>query len=115
MLSDEDKPRLKEVIDMMVWAEIPDEEKNLELNLKVLKHMIHGPCGDPSQRYPCTGDDGKCSKDFPKDFCEETNANVNGYPMYQRRNFGKKYIVRGKEVDNRWVVPYSSYLIMKYD
>ncbi|KMQ90800.1 hypothetical protein RF55_9409 [Lasius niger] len=115
MLSDEDKPRIQEVIDMIVWAEIPDEEKNSELNVKVLKHMIHGPCGDPLHRYPCTGDDGKCSKGFPKEFCEETNANVNGYPMYQRRNFGKKYIVRGKEVDNRWVVPYSPYLIMKYD
>ncbi|KMQ87777.1 hypothetical protein RF55_12854 [Lasius niger] len=115
MLNDEDKPRLQEIIDMMVWAEIPNEEKNSELNVKVLKHMIHGPCGDPSQRYPCTGDDGKCTKGFPKEFREETNANVNGYPMYQRRNFGKKYIVRGKEIDNRWVVPYSPYLIMKYD
>ncbi|XP_071580111.1 uncharacterized protein [Temnothorax nylanderi] len=102
MLSDEDKPRLQEVIDMMAWAEIPDEERYPELNVKVLKHMIHGPCGDPSQRYPCTGEDGKCSKGFPKEFREETNANVNGYPMYQRRNFEKKYIVRGKEIDNRW-------------
>ncbi|XP_029163622.1 uncharacterized protein LOC114935031 [Nylanderia fulva] len=66
MLSDEDKPRLQEVIDMMVWAEIPNEEKYSELNEKVLKHMIHGPCGDPSRRYPCTGDDGICSKGFPK-------------------------------------------------
>ncbi|XP_077277509.1 uncharacterized protein LOC143905793 [Temnothorax americanus] len=115
MLSDEDKPRLQEVIDMMVWAEIPDKERYPELNVKVLRHMIHGPCGDHSQRYPCTGDDGKCSKGFPKEFREETNANVNGYPMYQRRNFKKKYIVRGKEIDNRWVVPYSPYLIMKYD
>ncbi|XP_071581345.1 uncharacterized protein [Temnothorax nylanderi] len=115
MLSDEDKPRLQEVIDMMVWAEIPDEERYPELNAKVLKHMIHGPCGNQSQRYLCTGDDGKCSKGFPKEFRDETNANVNGYPMYQRRNTGKKYIVRGKEIDNRWVVPYSPYLIMKYD
>ena len=38
---------------MMVWAEIPDKEKYPELNVKVLKHMIHGPCGDPSQKYPC--------------------------------------------------------------
>ncbi|XP_071578240.1 uncharacterized protein [Temnothorax nylanderi] len=99
----------------MVWAEIPDEERYPELNEKVLKHMIHGPCGDPSMRYPCTGEDGKCLKGFPKEFREETNANVNGYPMYQRRNFEKKYIVRGKKIDNRWVVPYSPYLIMKYN
>ncbi|XP_071570011.1 uncharacterized protein [Temnothorax nylanderi] len=48
----------------MVWAEIPDEERYPELNEKVLKHMIHGPCGDPSMRYPCTGEDGKCLKGF---------------------------------------------------
>lgn len=95
MLSDEDKPRLQEVIDMIVWAEIPDE-KYPELNAKVLKHMIHGPCGDPSLRYPCTGDDGKCSKGFPKEFRDETNANVNGYPIYQRRNIEKKYIIKNK-------------------
>ncbi|XP_071652233.1 uncharacterized protein [Temnothorax longispinosus] len=89
-----DKPRLQEVIDMTVWAEIPDEERYPELNVKVLRHMIHGPCGDPSHRHPCTGDNGKCSKRFPKEFREETNANVNGYPMYQRKNFEKKYIVR---------------------
>ncbi|KMQ81627.1 helitron helicase-like protein, partial [Lasius niger] len=62
MLSDEDKPRLEEVVDMMVWAEIPDEERYPELNVEVLKHMIHGPCGDSSQKYLCTRDDGKCSK-----------------------------------------------------
>ncbi|XP_072758697.1 uncharacterized protein [Anoplolepis gracilipes] len=83
MLSDEDKPRLQEIIDMMVWAEILNEEKYPELNEKVLKHMIHGLCGDPSRRYPCTGDDGKYSKGFPKEFHDETNVNVNRYPMYQ--------------------------------
>ncbi|XP_036146775.1 uncharacterized protein LOC118646933 [Monomorium pharaonis] len=70
-----DKPRLKEVIDKMVWAKIPDEKKYPELNVKVLKHMIHGPCGDLNKRYPCTGEDGKCSKGYPKEFCKETNAN----------------------------------------
>lgn len=40
MLSEEDKPRHQEVIDMMVWAKIPDEKRYLELNVKVLKHMV---------------------------------------------------------------------------
>ncbi|KMQ85683.1 hypothetical protein RF55_15614 [Lasius niger] len=100
---------------MMVWAEIPDEERYPELKAKVLKHMIHSPCGDSSQRYPCTGNDGKCSKGFPKEFRDETNANVNEYPMYQQKNTGKKYIVRNKKINNQWLVPYSPYLIMKYD
>ncbi|XP_024882171.1 uncharacterized protein LOC112461236, partial [Temnothorax curvispinosus] len=115
MLGDEEKPRDEEIIDKMVWAEIPDEERYPELHAMVLRHMIHGPCDETSRRYPCIGEDGNCTKGYPKEFREETKANENGYPMYQRRNTGKKYKVRGKEIDNRWVVPYSPYLLMKYD
>ncbi|XP_071651759.1 uncharacterized protein [Temnothorax longispinosus] len=93
MLSDEDKPRLQEVIDMMVWAEIPDEEKYPELNAKVLKHMIHGPCGDFSRKYPCTGDDGKCSKGFPKEFRDETNANLGIENSRIRKNINGEWII----------------------
>ncbi|XP_024886657.1 uncharacterized protein LOC112464095 [Temnothorax curvispinosus] len=115
MLGDEEKPRHEEIVDKMVWAEIPDEERYPELNAMVLRHMIHEPCSDRSRRYPCIGEDGKCTRGYPKEFREETKANENGYPMYQRRNIGKKYRVRGKEIDNRWVVSYSPYLLMKYD
>ncbi|XP_024867851.1 uncharacterized protein LOC112452063 [Temnothorax curvispinosus] len=66
MLSDEDKPRLQEVIDMMVWAEIPNEERYPELNEKVLKHMIHGPCGDPSREISLHWGRWKMFKRFSK-------------------------------------------------
>ena len=33
---------------------------------------------------------------------------------HHRRDTGKTYQVGGKEVDNRWVVPHSPYLIWKY-
>ena len=32
------------------------------------------------------------------------------YPIYRRRNDGKVYIVRGREADNRDVVPYNLHL-----
>lgn len=31
---------------------------------------------------------GKCKKDVPKSFIEETKENVNGYPLYRRRDDG---------------------------
>ncbi|XP_024868730.1 uncharacterized protein LOC112452643 [Temnothorax curvispinosus] len=91
---DKEKPRDEEIIDKMVWAEIPDEESYPELNAMVLRHMIYGPCSDTSRRYPCIGEEEKCTKGYPKKFRDKTKANENGYPMYQRRNTGKKIQVK---------------------
>jgi hypothetical protein len=41
--------------------------------------------------------------------------NVNGYPIYQRRDTGHTILVHGIELDNRWVVPHNVYLSTKYD
>ena len=34
----------------------------------------------------------KCSKNFPKNFNNKTSLNSSGYPLYIRRNDGKKII-----------------------
>ncbi|GBN29840.1 ATP-dependent DNA helicase PIF1 [Araneus ventricosus] len=75
--------------------------------------MVHGPCGIINPNAPCMKD-GECSKQFPKAFREETEENVNGYPVYKRRctepvRAGKHYI------DNRWIVPYNPWLSKKYN
>lgn len=49
--------------------------------------------------------DGKYSKDFPKQIQQTTQANVDGYPFYQRWKTSN-VLVRGKPVDNHFVVPY---------
>ncbi|GBM31856.1 hypothetical protein AVEN_56948-1 [Araneus ventricosus] len=51
---------------------------------------------------------------FPKEFRTETTMNVSGYPLYRRR-LGDTAFVRGREMDNRFVVPYNPYLLMKYN
>ncbi|GBM82113.1 hypothetical protein AVEN_16189-1 [Araneus ventricosus] len=75
--------------------------------------MVHGPCGIINPNAPCMKD-GECSKQFPKAFREETEENVNGYPVYKRRciepvRVGKHYI------DNRWIVPYNPWLSKEYN
>ena len=49
-----------------------------------------------------------------KYFVETTNINVDGYPMYKRRNDGRTVTVRGCTLDNRWVVPYNKLLCLRY-
>ena len=99
--------------------------KEQEFRELVLAKMIHGPCGDGySANLSCRktfGLYGQCKKKYPKSFNPSTLIVDDAYPMYRRRspqdggNVGYKF-VRGvrRTIDNRWVVPYSPYLILKY-
>jgi hypothetical protein len=42
-------------------------------------------------------------------------TDVNGYPIYRRRDTGHIVLVHSIELDNRWVVPHNVYLSTKYD
>jgi len=42
-------------------------------------------------------------------------TDVNGYPIYRRKDTGHTVLVHGIELDNRWVVPHNVYLSTKYD
>jgi hypothetical protein len=99
------KLRTPEDVDTLLSAEFPDEETEPELFELVKKHMVHTPCGANNPTAPCMRD-GKCSKGFPKPFREETTINEDAYANLRRRNTGKTFLVRGHQVDSRWVVPY---------
>lgn len=101
-------------IDKFVSAEIPDPLIHPKLHSLVKSHMIHGPCGVLNPNCVCMVD-GKCVKKIPKDFSAFTHENVNGYPVYKRRDNGMNVDVRGSSVDNRFVVPYNPYLLAKFD
>nr|XP_049464898.1 uncharacterized protein LOC125907323 [Anopheles coluzzii] len=113
ILGDTDKPRSAADYDRLVLAEIPDQA-NEELNETVSKCMMHGPCGRSNPQAPCMKD-GVCSKWFPKQYTKETRQAEDGYPVYRRRNDGRKVVVKGVELDNRYVVPYNPWLCHKYN
>ncbi|KYM98545.1 ATP-dependent DNA helicase PIF1 [Cyphomyrmex costatus] len=99
-----------QVINKYISAEIPDSSENKILHTIVLKHMIHGPCGDWCLI------DGKCSKHFPKPFFDETKLDDNSYPSYRRRNNGKTFERPGGYIiNNRYVVPYCPILSMIFN
>ncbi|KYN05845.1 ATP-dependent DNA helicase PIF1 [Cyphomyrmex costatus] len=100
----------EEIVDKFICAEIPDPQQNFRLHEIVMKNMIHGPCGDWCLK------DGKCTKNYPKEFKNETIMDEDAYPSYRRRNTGRTYERPGKYVvDNRYVVPYCPKLSMIFN
>lgn len=112
VLDEESKFRTPEQIDAVVCAEIPNREHNPILFEVVTRFMLHGPCGSDRPSAPCM-ENGECRKQFPKKIQTETVTNGNGYPLYRRRDGIVK--VGNYEVDNRYVVPFNRYLLLKYN
>ncbi|KAL5582136.1 hypothetical protein UlMin_014578 [Ulmus minor] len=105
----------QEDFDRIVSSELPNINKNVHLHLTVVKHMIHGPCGDMNPTHVCMKRNGKCKNHYPKAYSPERYIGNNSYPKYKRRNDGQKVKVRRQYLDNRWVIPYNRYLLAKFD
>ena len=105
-----------EDIDDIISAQIPDADEKPELYECVSKYMLHGPCGPGYPKSACMVN-GVCSKGYPKDFQEETKLphDGHGYPIYARPDNGKVIERGGFVYDNRWVVPYNEFILIKYD
>ncbi|KAK9689010.1 hypothetical protein RND81_09G027900 [Saponaria officinalis] len=106
-----------EDFDKFVSAEIPSESE-VHLRKAVLRHMMHGPCGQLNLECQCMkhkGAMGKCKYGYPKKFMDNTSNNSEGYPMYRRRNSVEAAIIRKHKLDNRWVIPYNPYLLALFD
>lgn len=118
VLSEADKFYSPNQIDDLIWAEIPDKESNPILYELVGNHMIHGPCGVINPSAICM-QDNNCIKQYPKEFCDNTLLEYNGYPRYKRPDNGRfieKRLHDNKvyKLDNRWVVPYVPKLLLRY-
>ncbi|XP_021766704.1 uncharacterized protein LOC110731181 [Chenopodium quinoa] len=103
--------------DRYVCAEIPPVTQP-ELRKIVLRHMMHGPCGQLNPECPCMRKKDNvfsCKNGYPKQFTAQTTTNKDGYPCYKRSDTGEQVKVRNAELDNRWVVPYNPYLAALFD
>lgn len=96
-----------------VCAEIPDNS-NPHLRLVVLKHMMHGLCGDHNPTNICMKY-GYCKNHYRRSFFDFTTTDHNSYPIYRRRNTNETHYVCNAPLNNRWVVPYNHYLLAKFD
>ena len=76
--------------------------------------MMHGPCGALNPKNVCM-QDNECKCRYPRPFNENTIQGKDSYPVYHRRDDGRRAKVRGKMLDNRWVVPYNPYLLRMFN
>ncbi|XP_058189501.1 uncharacterized protein LOC131307104 [Rhododendron vialii] len=103
-----------EKINAFISAEIPDKRQYPHLYAMVIKHMLHGPCGEFNPQNPCMQKE-KCKNHYPKSYSTETSFCPDGYPLYRRRPDGQQVKIHGHMMDNRWVVPYNPYLLAMFD
>ncbi len=108
------KPHTVEDVDRMISAKLPNSETNKLAHETVVRCTMHGPCGAAFPNAPCM-EESKCKKQYPRKFQSEMVMDVNGYPIYRRRDTRHTIVVHGIELDNRWVVPHNVYLSTKYD
>ncbi|VDP19907.1 unnamed protein product [Onchocerca flexuosa] len=104
-------------IDNVICAEISDADVDKDLYEIVMKNMIHGPCDTLNPKSPRMID-GKCSKRYPRALISSTVTGNDGYPLHRRRSaedggkLGAIHMRNGDiEIDSRWFVPYSSFLL----
>ncbi|KAH9080826.1 hypothetical protein Ae201684P_007913 [Aphanomyces euteiches] len=105
IFSGDDKIKTTADIDSIISAEIPDKEKNPRLHKIVTTCMIH-KCSDR-----CL-ENGKCKKNFPKAYCDETSIGSDGYPLYRRLRSSAE---RPSEYTNQYVIPYCPALSAMFD
>src|SRR5882762_8566521 len=109
--------------DAIVHAQIPDPVLHPKLHDCVTKYMLHGPCGPEHTSAACMEKDPhgghRCTKRFPKDFCQETSFGGDGYPEYARPNNGRSFSKQSRGqlhvFTNKDVVPYNPLLLARYD
>ncbi|KAH0712136.1 hypothetical protein KY289_008095 [Solanum tuberosum] len=77
----------------MITTEMPEMKVDPDGYNAVKNYMIHGPCGDLNPGCPCMKQ-GKCNKHFPKKFNNQTTFDPDGFPIYRRRNTGKRWTRR---------------------
>ena len=96
ILAAQDRKFTQDLVDSIVVAELPpkpeetndeaEKEQRDRLQKIVLSNMIHGPCGKAKPDSPCM-ENGRCTKNFPKDFQKQTVVDKdNNYPIYRRRS-----------------------------
>ncbi len=97
--TDDYKPHTVEDVDCMISAELLNSKTNKLAHETVARCMMHGPCRVDFPNAPCM-EEGKCKKQYPCKFQSEMVMDINGYPIYRRRDMGHTLLVHGIKLYN---------------
>ena len=111
-LQREDKFTTPTKVDAIISAEFPDPQTYPRLFRLVSDMITHDLCEEHKPDALCM-QNMHCSKYYLKELCDETIVYNDGYPKYCRRDTGVYHEIYGYAMDNRWVIPYSSFLLLK--
>ena len=112
-LEPKDKYPTPDHTDRIISTELPDSQYDPIAYEIVRQLIIHGPCGIMNPRCSCMKN-GKCSKNYPKQFRPITTIDEDGFSNYRRRDDGKTVNVGKHTLENRSIVPYNIDLLVKY-
>nr|GEU37601.1 DNA helicase [Tanacetum cinerariifolium] len=80
----------------------------------ISKLMMYGPCGLAYPSVLCMQNVTECRKYFPKEYCNHTYTDKEGFVHYRRRDTRVTILKQHIELDNRFVVPYNRTLLTKF-
>jgi hypothetical protein len=80
-------------MDSFISVEIPNPSSDPLGYALVAEHMVHDLCGRYNPRCSCMKN-GRCSKNYSKEFHEITIVDENGFAVYKRPN-NQKFVIKG--------------------
>jgi hypothetical protein len=101
------------MVDAFISTQLPNHADDPIGYKAISSFMVHGPCETGVTYCPCLVD-GKCSKFYPKQFCDCATILENGFAQYARPHNGLVVNKNGIEVDNRFIAPHNIDLVVKY-
>ena len=128
ILDEGDRIRSIDDVNGMVSAELPplpdpddvSERANTQRTLRelVLEHMVHNDCSGPNGKYcPCYDEKTKgCRGDYPKPHVSISKVGGEHVRTSYRRRVGPEWTAQlgCRQVNNKWIVPYNPWLLLKY-
>ncbi|GKC58486.1 DNA helicase [Tanacetum coccineum] len=102
-----------EDIDTYISAKLMFKEIDPEWHKIVSEFMIHGPCGEVCPTAACMKNGPNCTKHFPKEYCQHTYIDTDGFVHYRRRDTVTT-TKQNVQLDNGYVVPYNKQLLKTF-
>ncbi|KAI5432851.1 hypothetical protein KIW84_020236 [Lathyrus oleraceus] len=107
----QDRPDFLTRIFRSKFEHLKDDVSNKGVLGKVQSYIS---CGIINRKSPCMKDE-HCKERYPKQILDETRQGTDSYPEYRRRFDESILLGRDMSVNNRWVVSYNPWLLLKYD